>query len=75
MFYSSFGSETLRTAWTTGDPIYMVKRVNHFLIPMKKQGGECTCNISVLKKISGKQFKIFPKFADVADNIIKFFNL
>lgn len=37
---------------------------------MKKQGSECTRIISLLKNIFGKHFKVFYKFADIADEFI-----
>ena len=48
----------------------MVTRVNLLFIRMKKQGSECTLIISLLKNIFGKHFKVFQKFADIADKFI-----
>ena len=53
----------------------MVTRVNHLLRVMKKQGSECVRIISLLKKIFGKIFKVFHKFADAANEFMKLFSL
>ena len=50
----------------------MVTRVNLLLIWMKKQGGECTHFILLLKEIFGKHFKVSQKFADTDDKVFPF---
>ena len=42
---------------------------------MKEQGDEFTHIIPLYKKIFGKHFKVFQKFADTADKSIKLFSL
>ena len=75
MFYAIIGSETVRIARTTRNPSNMVKPVGLLLIRMKKQGSECIRIDWLLKKIFGKHFKVFQKFANTADKPIKFFSL
>ena len=74
-FYASISSEILRIARTTSELINMVTRVNLLLIRMKKQGSEYTRIILLLKKVFGKPFKVFHKFANTADEFIKLFSL
>ena len=75
IFYASFDSKNLCIVRTTTDLINMVTRVNPLWIPMKKQGSEYVCIISLLKKIYGKHSKVFHKFANASNEFIKLFSL
>ena len=75
IFYASIGSEILHIVLATTDLVNMVKRVNLLLIRMKKQVSECTRIISLFKKVFGKHFKVFHKFANTADEFIMPFSL
>lgn len=67
-FYASVNSETLCIARTTIDLVHMVPWPNHFSIWMKNRDSECTHIILLLKKMCGKFFEVFDRFADTADN-------
>ena len=45
----------------------METHVNFLLMWIKKHGIECNRNISLLKKIFYKHFRVFHKFADAAN--------
>ena len=68
-------SKLLRIAKTKTDLINIVASVNLLLIRMKKHGSACVCFILLLKKILGKQFKVFHKFADTANEFTRLFSL
>ena len=68
-------SKLLCIAKTKTDLINIVARVNLLLIRMKKHGSACVCFILLLKKILGKQFKVFHKFADTANEFTRLFSL
>ena len=53
----------------------MITFANLLLLLMKKQISECVHIILLLKKIFGKHFKVFYKFADTANEFIKIFSL
>ena len=69
------GSKIMRIARITTDLINMVTHVTSLLIRMKKQGSECYCIISLLKKIFGRHFVVFHKFADTDNKFIELFSL
>ena len=70
MFYAIIGSETVRIVRKTTNLSNMVKPVGLLLIRMKKQGSECIRIVWLLKKIFGKHFNVFQKFANTADKLI-----
>ena len=73
IFYACIGSEILRIARTTSEKNDMIHCVNQLIIRMKKQGSQHERFISLLKKIYGKHFSVFKKFASTADCFIKLF--
>lgn len=76
IFYASVGSEILRISRTTADLIRMVTCANLLLIRMKEQSSECVRIFSLLKKkIFGKHFTVFHKFADTPNEFIKLSSL
>ena len=52
---------------TLTDLVNMETHVNFLLMWIKKHGIECNRNISLLKKIFYKHFRVFHKFADAAN--------
>lgn len=73
IFYALVGSKMLRVARATTE--HMVTHIKLLWIPMKKQGSERVHIILLLKKIFGKRLKVFLRFEDTANEIIKLFSL
>ena len=66
IYHASIGSEVLCLARTAMDLNIIVTNPN-LLLRMKKHCGEFTRIISLLKKIFGRTFKVFDKFADTTN--------